>query len=92
MMIYIRAKKRGATLRNLGIVRGIGYDGKLIVKGKYAPKLKTDVFDTSSINLGKVVKVFGSINSPFILIKLMKNRKPSLDIIGKKVFVDLISL
>jgi rRNA processing protein Gar1 len=85
-MTYIRAKTRGATMRTLGKVRGIGYDGKLIVKGNFTPVSKTEVFDNSSACLGRVVKVIGPVYSPYVLIKLPKNHNPSLDLVGKTVF------
>lgn len=73
-------------MRTLGKVRGIGYDGKLIVKGNFTPVPKTMVFDNSSTCLGKVVKVIGPVNSPYVLIKLPKDQNPSLDLVGKTVF------
>ena len=74
-------------LNYLGQVRGLGYNGRLIVKGKYAPKLDLEVMDNGKRVIGKIARVFGPIDSPYISIKPPKNHKPSLDIVGKAVYV-----
>ncbi|MEE9152134.1 MAG: H/ACA RNA-protein complex protein Gar1 [Thermoplasmata archaeon] len=71
----------------LGKVKGLGYNGRLIVKGKFAPKLELEVVDNTKKVLGKIARVFGPVDSPYILIKLPKNRRPSLNIVGKSVYV-----
>ena len=71
----------------LGQVKGIGYHGKLIVKGKFAPKLSTKVMDKSLNVIGTVSRVFGSVDSPYITVKPEKGRRPSLELAGKEVYV-----
>ncbi len=77
----------GGAVLKLGQVCGLGYDGKLLVKGKFAPKLRIKVFDNTKKGIGIVTRVFGPVKSPYISIKLPRDNKPSLDIIGKEVFV-----
>ncbi len=71
----------------LGQVKCLGYDGKLVVKGKFAPKPKREVMDNSMRVIGITARVFGPVDSPYISVRPLKNRKPSLDIIGKPVYV-----
>lgn len=71
----------------LGQVKGIGYNGKLIVKGKFAPKLSTKVMNKSLEVIGTVTRFFGPVDSPYIAVKPLKNRRPSLDLTGKDVYV-----
>lgn len=71
----------------LGKVRGLGYNGKLIVKCKFAPRIESEVLDKKKTVVGKVARVFGPVNSPYISIKPPKNHRPSVDVIGKEVYV-----
>lgn len=84
---YIMPRQRGDEVHYLGQVRGLGYNGKLIVKGKFAPKLELEVVDNSMKVIGKIARVFGPVDSPYISIKPKKNHRPSLDVVGKAVYV-----
>lgn len=72
---------------NLGQVRGLGYNGRLIVKGNFVPRLELEVLDKTKKKIGIIARVFGPVESPYISIKLPKNHRPSLDIVGKEVYV-----
>lgn len=72
---------------HLGQVRGLGYNGRLIVKGNFAPRLELDVMDNTKRVIGRITRVFGPVESPYISIKLPKNQRPSLDIVGKEVYI-----
>jgi rRNA processing protein Gar1 len=65
----------------------LGYDGKLVVSGEFAPKFGLDVMDNKKRSIGKVSRIFGPVKSPYIAVKPKKNQRPSLDIIGKSVYV-----
>ena len=71
----------------LGKVRGLGYNGKLLVKGRFAPRLELEVLDKKMRIIGKVSRVFGPVDSPYVSIKSPINHKPSLDMVGKEVYV-----
>lgn len=43
--------------------------------------------DNSMRILGTVKRVFGPIESPYISVKPPKNYRPSLDIVGKDVYI-----
>jgi rRNA processing protein Gar1 len=74
-------------LNYLGQVRGLGYNGRLIVRGKYTPRLDLEVMDNGKRVIGKIARVFGPVDSPYISIKPLKNHRPSLDIVGKAVYL-----
>lgn len=71
----------------LGFIKGLGYDGKLVVKGEFAPRLELEVIDNSKKVIGIVGRVFGPVDSPYISVKSLKNLRPSMDMIGKDVYV-----
>jgi rRNA processing protein Gar1 len=77
----------GDKVYHLGQVRGLGYNGRLIVKGNFTPKLELEVMDNTKRIIGRIARVFGPVESPYISIKLPKNHRPSLDIVGKEVYV-----
>ncbi|UCE74001.1 MAG: hypothetical protein JSV56_13435 [Methanomassiliicoccales archaeon] len=74
-------------MHHLGDVKGLGYDGKLVVKGKFAPKLNLEVMERSKKVIGTIARVFGPVNSPYISVKPAKNYRPSIDIVGKPVYI-----
>lgn len=71
----------------LGQIKGLGYNGKLIIRGKFAPKLKVDVMDNKKRFIGKVSRVFGPISSPYISVNPPKNQRPTIDLIGSSAYV-----
>ena len=71
----------------LGQIKSLGHDGKLVVKGEFAPKLESKVKDNSMKIIGTVKRVFGPVDSPYISIQPRKNSRPSLNMIGKEVYV-----
>ena len=75
-------------MKYLGKVRGLGYNGKLIVRGKFAPNLNLDVKDNTNKIIGKIARVFGPVDSPYISIKPPRDERPSLDMVGKAVYID----
>ena len=81
------AHRTGDCVYCLGHVKGLGYDGKLIVKGKFAPRISLKVIDNSKRVVGTVARVFGPVKSPYISIKPLKNQKPSLEMVGKELYV-----
>jgi len=73
-------------LRLLGVVQDISHDGKLIVKARFAPKTRELVKDNLKAEVGRVVKVFGPVRSPYVAIEPRKEVK-TLAVLGKEVYV-----
>ena len=73
-------------MRLLGVVQDISHDGKLIVKARFAPNLKELVRDNLKGEVGRVSKIFGPVQSPYVAIEPRKELK-TLAVLGKEVYV-----
>ncbi len=73
-------------MRLLGVVQDISHDGKLIVKARFAPKMRELVRDNLKAEVGRVTKVFGPVRSPYVAIEPKKEQK-TLAVLGKEVYV-----
>jgi len=73
-------------LRLLGVVQDISHEGKLIVKARFAPKMKEIVRDNLRAEIGRVSKVFGPTRSPYVAIEPRKELR-TLAVLGKEVYV-----
>ncbi len=73
-------------MRLLGVVQDISHDGKLIIKARFAPRMREPVRDNLKAEVGRVVKVFGPVRSPYVAIEPKKELK-TLAVLGKEVYV-----
>ena len=73
-------------MRLLGVVQDISHDGKLIVKARFAPRIKEIVRDNLKGEIGRVSKVFGPVRSPYVAIE-PRNEQRTLAVLGKEVYV-----
>lgn len=73
-------------MRLLGVVQDISHDGKLIVKARFAPRIKEVVRDNLKSEVGRVSKVFGPVRAPYVAIEPRKELK-TLAVLGKEVYV-----
>ncbi len=73
-------------MRLLGVVQDISHDGKLIVKARFAPRIKEVVRDNLRSEVGRVSKVFGPVRAPYVAIEPRKDMK-TLAVLGKEVYV-----
>jgi RNA-binding protein len=74
-------------MRLLGVVQDIGFDGKLIVRGALTPGPRDRVLDNRSKPLGYVRRVFGPVDSPYIMVEPAGNSN-LLTAVGKQVYVE----
>jgi len=70
----------------LGVVQDISHDGRLIVKARIAPRAKALVRDNLKGEVGRVVKVFGPVRSPYVAVEPKKELR-TLAVLGKEVYV-----
>ncbi|MBE0518159.1 MAG: hypothetical protein IH630_02895 [Thermoplasmata archaeon] len=70
----------------LGVVQDISHDGRLIVKARFAPNVRTIVRDNLKGEVGRVVKVFGPTRSPYVAIEPRRELR-TLAVLGKEVYV-----
>jgi len=73
-------------LRLLGVVQDISHEGKLVVKARFAPKMREIVRDNLRTEIGRVSKVFGPTRSPYVAIEPRKELR-TLAVLGKEVYV-----
>ena len=73
-------------MKLLGVVQDISHDGKLIVKARFAPRNGAVVRDNLKGNMGKVIRVFGPVRSPYVAIQPAKDIR-TIAILGKEVYV-----
>lgn len=75
-------------MKNLGIVKNVAYNGKLVVKAGLKPKIGEKVYDRSMSEVGKVWRVFGPVKAPYVSVKpKSKEAGTLLGLIGKEVYI-----
>jgi RNA-binding protein len=74
-------------MKFLGEVQEVTFDGKLIVKGVFAPRTRERVTDNRQRPIGQVVRVFGPVAGPYITVSVT-GEQSLLSAIGKQVYVE----
>jgi rRNA processing protein Gar1 len=77
----------GEEMKVLGTVQEIACDGKMIVRGIIAPPPRSIVVDNRKRTLGRVRRVFGPVDTPYISIDITKENN-LIGMIGKKVYIE----
>jgi RNA-binding protein len=77
----------GDKMKLLGVIQDVGFDGKLIVRGAFAPGPRERVVDNRSKPLGFVRRVFGPVDSPYIIVE-PAGKSNLLAAVGKQVYVE----
>lgn len=57
-------------MKNLGVVCDINQKGELLVRGNSPHNPGTSVFDTRKKMVGNVLRTFGPIKSPYLLVRV----------------------
>ncbi len=71
----------------LGQVQEVTLEGKLIVKGAITPRPGSIVYDQRQRRIGRVKRIFGPVDSPFISVEPSKDEK-LLNTLGKNLYID----
>jgi RNA-binding protein len=74
-------------MRFLGEVQEVTFDGKIIVKGVFAPRARERVTDNRQRLIGYVLRVFGPVAGPYITVAVT-GEQSLLSAIGKQVYVE----
>jgi rRNA processing protein Gar1 len=74
-------------MKYLGEVQEVSFDGKLIVKGVCAPQPRETVTDNRRRPIGRVVRVFGPVASPYVSVEVTGDSS-LLSAVGKQVYVE----
>lgn len=64
-----RSVKSYKRIKLLGEIQEIGFDGKYIVRARFAPPHGAYVFDNRKRMVGRIKRVFGPVASPFVSIE-----------------------
>ncbi|WP_148285444.1 H/ACA ribonucleoprotein complex subunit GAR1 [Candidatus Methanomassiliicoccus intestinalis] len=80
----------GMRMKFLGTVSKINYDGKLIVRGSFAPNPRDRIVDNRNKPVGQVGRVFGPVDSPYILVR-PNGKGGMLSLIGKQVYIEEVT-
>ena len=68
--VKMRLYDHEVNMKKIGIVRDINHRGELLLKGGGPGKPGTPVFDSRKNRVGKVVRTFGPVDSPYLLVKI----------------------
>jgi RNA-binding protein len=74
-------------MKFLGNVQEVSFDGKLIVRGSFAPQPRSMVVDNRQKPVGKVSRVFGPVSSPYVAVEPIGGSS-LLSAIGKQLYVE----
>jgi RNA-binding protein len=77
-------------MKLLGIIQEVGFDGKLIVRGTFAPGFRERVVDNRSKPLGYVRRVFGPVESPYVIVEPTGNSS-LLAAVGRQVYIEEVT-
>ena len=74
-------------MRLLGEVQEVSFDGKLIVRGSFAPRPRDAVMDNRRRPIGRVARVFGPVAAPYVSVEVTGD-KSLLSAMGTQVYVE----
>ena len=75
-------------MKRLGIVGKIIYNGLILVSAEHVPDKDAMVIDARMNPVGRVIRVFGPVKSPYVTIfPANKDTKTLLNLIGKEVYL-----
>ncbi|HOE52121.1 MAG TPA: Gar1/Naf1 family protein [Methanomassiliicoccales archaeon] len=70
----------------LGNVQEVTVDGRLVVRATFTPKLKEAVFDNRKRPLGRIVRIFGPVGSPYVTVEPTGDAG-LLSAVGRQVYI-----
>lgn len=73
------------TLKYVGRIKDISYNGFLVARGEFAPRIGSEVF-AGNKPLGKIVNIYGPVSKPYLSIK-PKDKGPHLEMVGKEIYL-----
>ena len=74
-------------MKLLGVVQDLSHDGKLIVRSRFAPMKGAVVRDNVKARVGRVVRVFGPVRSPYVAVQPEEEMK-TIAILGREVYIE----
>jgi RNA-binding protein len=74
-------------MKFLGNIQEVTFDGKLIVRGAFAPQPRSRISDNRQKPVGRVIKVFGPVSAPYVTVEPV-GELSLLSAVGKQVYVE----
>jgi rRNA processing protein Gar1 len=74
-------------MRFLGNVQEVTVDGKLVVRADFTPKLRDTVFDNRKRPVGRVARIFGPVDSPYVTVEPTGDAG-LLSVAGRQVYIN----
>ncbi|MFA5448034.1 MAG: hypothetical protein WC233_07130 [Sphaerochaeta sp.] len=71
----------------LGVIEGIGTDGRVIVRAVAVPDARDPVFDRRRKRIGSVRRVFGPVDSPYVSVEPLKG-EALVNALGRRVYFE----
>lgn len=74
------------TLKYVGKIQDISYNGFLVARGEFAPRIGSEVY-AGNQPLGRIVNIYGPVKRPYISIKPDLKGPTLLEMVGKEVYL-----
>jgi rRNA processing protein Gar1 len=71
----------------LGNVQEVTVDGKLVIRAAFIPKLLDMVWDNRKRLIGRVVRIFGPVDSPYVTVEPTGDTS-LMSVAGRQVYID----
>jgi len=73
-------------LKLVGRIQDISYNGFLVARGEFAPRIGSEVF-AGNKSLGKIVNIYGPVTKPYLAIKPNSKGQSLLEMVGKEIYL-----
>ena len=73
-------------LKYVGRIQDISYNGFLVARGEFTPRIGSEVF-AGNKPLGKIVNIYGPVSKPYLAIKPIAKGQALLEMVGKEIYL-----
>ena len=75
-------------MKRLGSIKNVMRDGSILLKTTESVKAGTAVFDARGTCLGKVIRVFGPVSEPYMVMKASDKKLNVAQLLDSSVYYD----
>ena len=73
-------------LKLVGRIQDISYNGFLVARGEFAPRIGSEVYAGNKL-LGRIVNIYGPVTKPYLAIKPNAKGQNLLEMVGKDIYL-----
>jgi rRNA processing protein Gar1 len=73
-------------LKLVGRIQDISYNGFLVARGEFTPRIGSEVF-AGNKPLGRIVNIYGPVTKPYLAIKPISKGQSLLEMVGKEIYL-----